>query len=116
MRRNVLWPTGALLAGALIFWAAAWSKPPRARVVCPPRATVGSEKVCVCVVRGLDKAASVDFRYVWRIDGHEDTYDEEYGMIIVRWARPGLRAVSCDVWYGRRYIGRAEATVEVVAP
>jgi hypothetical protein len=45
---------------------------------------------------------------------HEFGREEDYGMLIVRWARPGLRTVTCDVWLKKRHIGKAETTVEVV--
>jgi hypothetical protein len=111
---RTVWTLAWIGVFCLALWAVARSGPPRVRVVCPPRAVVGSERVCVCTVRGLNKAATTDFRYVWQIDGHADTYEEDYGMLIIRWARPGLRTVTCDVWHRKRHIGRAETTVEVV--
>jgi hypothetical protein len=111
---RTIWTLAWIGVFCLALWVVAQSGPPRVRVVCPPKASVGAERVCVCTVRGVQKAATTDFRYIWQIDGHPDPYEEEYGMLIIRWARLGTRTVACNVWHKERHIGRAETTVEVV--
>jgi hypothetical protein len=52
-------------------------------------------------------------KYLWRVDNHDAGYPDDYGVIRIRWARPGTGTVTCVATIGERTVLEARADVVV---